>query len=386
MRTYNTHGSDLVVGALVADAAALGLHWIYSQPRLRRVGGEAPEFLEPKPDHYVGVPSYFAHGMRHGGDNSMYGEGIVVVLRSLPKGPFQWRRYADAFSEHFGPGGEYVGYIDTPTRQTLTNQIVSEMDLRTRAGRLPFDGDEADKVSVLHKVMGAYSVSRGDDLRQRVNEAITQTKGGEAQLDLAGRMIDLLESEERFPGADDEQLPALTKVPPLVARYRDDPNWERYVEEAVRVSANNDTAVEWARFFTRLLVWASGEQARHGDLAEEIARIVAEFSGGVQTVVKRALSRQGEDSKAVGLKLGLACELVMGVPLALHILLNSHDYPTAVRKNILCGGDSCGRAVVVGSLAAALWGETIPQDWVRRTARTVEVMRLLQGDEEPSSR
>ena len=38
---------NAILGALVADAAALGLHWIYDQDRVREVAGNTPEFREP---------------------------------------------------------------------------------------------------------------------------------------------------------------------------------------------------------------------------------------------------------------------------------------------------------------------------------------------------
>jgi len=48
-------------GALVADAAARGLHWFYDQERLAALAGDRPEFTAPDPAHYAGAKSFFAH-------------------------------------------------------------------------------------------------------------------------------------------------------------------------------------------------------------------------------------------------------------------------------------------------------------------------------------
>jgi hypothetical protein len=50
-----------MMGVAVADAAALGLHWIYDIKQIKDVGGDAPEFIDPDQKNYHGVPSYFAH-------------------------------------------------------------------------------------------------------------------------------------------------------------------------------------------------------------------------------------------------------------------------------------------------------------------------------------
>jgi ADP-ribosylglycohydrolase len=52
------------------------------------------------------------------------------------------------------------------------------------------------------------------------------------------------------------------------------------------------------------------------------------------------------------------------------------DNPDAVRRNIYACGDSCGRAMVVGSLGGALFGG-IPDDWRTRVTRREEISGAL---------
>jgi len=361
----------MLVGAAVADAASMGLHWIYAQPRVRRAGGDTPEFTEPDPANYEGVPSYFAHAGRHAGDFSMYGESLMVVLRSISEhGEFDWQHYAQAFQGHFGFGGGYVGYIDTPTRETLVNMILQQRELLEAAMAVEYDGSPDTKRSIARKVISNAQLVRGEALRNKVTESIRLTKGDEAEVELAARMIEILEGKVSYTGADDAQLPALTKVPVLVAAYSDDPDLERMVEAAVRVTNNNDAAVDWALFLTRLLTWALQEEATIGDLETQVKTLLGRSPDHVVTAIEGVLKRRGEDPKTVTMKVGPACELNTGVPVAIHNLLTAESYTAAVRRNILACGDSCGRAMVVGSLAGALFAGDdaagIPADWIER--------------------
>lgn len=373
----------MLVGAAVADAASMGLHWIYAQPRVRRAGGDTPEFTEPDPANYEGVPSYFAHAGRHAGDFSMYGESLMVVLRSLAEnGEFDWQHYAQQFQGHFGFGGGYVGYIDTPTRETLINMILQQRELLEAAMAVEFDGSEDTKRSIARKVISNAQLVRGEALRKKVSESIRLTKGDEAEVELAERMIDILEGKVSYAGADDAQLPALTKVPVLVAAYHGNPNLEQMVEEAVRVTNNNDEAVDWALFLTRLLTWSLETDATIGELESQVKAVLEKSPSHVVTAMEGALKRRGEDPKTVTMKIGPACELNTGVPVAIHNLLTADSYTTAVRRNILACGDSCGRAMVVGSLAGALFADDeaagVPSDWIDRVTLGDELLRLTE--------
>ena len=72
-----------LAGGWVADAASLGLHWLYNPERIAEVGGEAPEFLPPKADYYTKGFGYFAHEGKDIGDVSHYGAATGVLTDSL---------------------------------------------------------------------------------------------------------------------------------------------------------------------------------------------------------------------------------------------------------------------------------------------------------------
>jgi hypothetical protein len=63
-------------GRLVADAAALGSHWIYDLEHQRRqFPGGVHGFEKPPPGHY--------HGGKNPGDQTHYGDGALLLLDSV---------------------------------------------------------------------------------------------------------------------------------------------------------------------------------------------------------------------------------------------------------------------------------------------------------------
>jgi ADP-ribosylglycohydrolase len=90
----------------------------------------------------------------------------------------------------------------------------------------------------------------------------------------------------------------------------------------------------------------------------------------------------GQDTKAVTLKFGPACDCAMGMPSSLHNVATAESFAAAVRKNIYSCGDSCGRAMIVGALAGAMYGiggtRGIPEEWLTRARLAPDAIRLAE--------
>ena len=48
-----TRARNCILGALVADAASMGFHWLYSQRRISELAPDQPEFREPSEEDYL---------------------------------------------------------------------------------------------------------------------------------------------------------------------------------------------------------------------------------------------------------------------------------------------------------------------------------------------
>ena len=279
--------SATILGALVADSASLGLHWVYDPARIAEIEQlRGIVFLHPDASNYSGIKGYFAHRLKVAGDSSSYGETCLLMLKHLAQhGGFNRVEYQSEFRAYFGPGGEYVGYIDTPTRLTLGTLSALE------PGKFP-----------------------------------------------------------AASGADDDQHPALAALPALVAAHNGTlEELIARVEDAVRVTNNNELAISAARCASAALF-----NLLHGMPLPQAFNEVLPFAGNtLEPLLAEALAMPQLDSIAAAERFGSSCHVAEGLPLIFHLALRAPDYKTAVESNIRAGGDNCGRSIMLGAIVAA---------------------------------
>lgn len=290
--TTEARASASIFGALLADGAALGLHWIYDPARIAQIeaaqGGVA--FLPIEKANYEGVPAYFAHGARQSGMGSQYGEALRLVLDSLQASPgrFDVQDYQNRFLAAFDMGGSYHGYIDKPTRGTVEN---------IRAGQTAPSG-----------IM-------------------------------------------------DDQHPALARLPALVALGRD----AAELRASIEVTNCHEDALAYGAVFADLL----GRVMAAEPLPDALRASAEAAPEEAKRRLLAALDTEEVDSTTYGAITERACHLKQGMPLGFHILSHAQSYRDAVERNIRAGGDSCGRALLIGAVMGARegWGG-MPEEWI----------------------
>ncbi|MGF2735800.1 ADP-ribosylglycohydrolase family protein [Marinobacter sp. DUT-1] len=374
-----------LAGGWVADAASLGLHWLYDSPRILEVGGQSPEFLPPKADNFKGGFGYFAHEGKQSGDISHYGAATGVLTDSLlaSEGKLEIRDYQRRFRAYFGPGGQWQGYIDNPTRVTLNNLNTIEQEAIEQAqSTVRAELTDRQRRILVQKVLPYTRRLSGDQLAGPVRKAIDltyhETEVQEAGVYLAETIDQHLVPES---GADDMQLPAVSKLPPLVACYCGSDKLMEITEAAVRVTNHNDEAVAWAKCAARLL----DNLFRGETMAEALAAAAAKAPDTEQ--LSRAAAFDGLDAAGAGDRFGRTCYLHEAMPVIFHILTHASSFAEAVRANIQCGGDSCGRAWIIGPAMAAIHGVSgehgIPLSWLARVTDSpnilLDIERLIYG-------
>ena len=357
-----------LAGGWVADAASLGLHWLYDSNRILEVGGQAPEFLPPKADYFTGGFGYFAHAGKQPGDVSHYGAATGVLTDSLlaSEGKLDTRDYQRRFRAFFGPGGHWRGFLDNPTRGTLNNLNTIEQEAIEQAqANTDAELTERQKKILVQKVLPYTRRLSGDQLAAPVREAINLTYK-ETAIQEAGVLLAQTIDQQLVPesGADDMQLPAVSKLAPLVARYCGSEELMQVTEAATRVTNHNDEAVAWAKCAARLL-----ERLFQGDSMAAALDAAAPEAPDSDNLGK---ARAGAHLDAIGAgdTFGRTCYLHEAMPVIFHILSHARSYTQAVRANIQCGGDSCGRAWIIGPAMAAVHGvggeQGIALSWLAR--------------------
>lgn len=105
----DNHSRAAVWGGFVADALALGAHWIYDTDRIDREMGRVEAFLAP--------PDGGFHSGKDKGQFTHYGDQMMVLLRSTASsGAFDLERFFWSWQSLFR---DYSGYVDRATRETL---------------------------------------------------------------------------------------------------------------------------------------------------------------------------------------------------------------------------------------------------------------------------
>lgn len=101
----------MIWGQLVADAAALGAHWIYDPAKMaERFPNGVEPFATPAEGHY--------HEGKHSGAFTLYGDAGMLVLETVAEeGHFDHVAFGERFMSTMTPG-HYRGYIDHATTQT----------------------------------------------------------------------------------------------------------------------------------------------------------------------------------------------------------------------------------------------------------------------------
>jgi ADP-ribosylglycohydrolase len=157
-------------------------------------------------------------------------------------------------------------------------------------------------------------------------------------------------------GVDDNQHPAIATLPAILAKYGNDAARLKAAMEVTNVN-------KMAAGYSEIIATALASVIDGGSLKDAL-----EVGAKSDPLLQNALSSQ-IDSVAYGEVTKRECHLDQGAPLSWHILANTTSYQEAVETNIRTGGDSAGRAMIVGALAGAAYGiDAIPDAWLSAVA------------------
>lgn len=99
-----------VIGAFVADALSLGVHWVYNTGVIEKKFGRVEQYYDPLTSFHKG---------KKAGDFTHYGDQMLVLLESvISGGGFDALRFAERWRTFFA---DYGGYFDKATKATLEN-------------------------------------------------------------------------------------------------------------------------------------------------------------------------------------------------------------------------------------------------------------------------
>lgn len=354
IKTMRARAVNTLASTIVADAASMATHWVYSAEELATLLGDqlaTPEFHETPSCPYYSPTTHTGHYAS--GSVSPYGEEVLAILNYMTK-----EKDATLTS------GEGLAHAYYKWAKEFTGFKFSTVKL-FEANMTKF---EAEKVEQVFPKCG-------------------MSEGGH------------------------QQNNSIWHVPTIVCRYLHNPaECLAKVEEAVRVDQGYDLSVGFALCYTKMLLAAYGgaslKEAVEAGKADTLESIVKNIERAIADTTKTC---DGEESDAKMLEYvdALTAEFFQeGMPdytkkvlaknclypwafiVSLKIALDAQAmrdaqekpeefdvFVWAVRRNIMIGGDTCGRVALFAGLLAAT-GVALPVDWVKKTTQYDEIEKL----------
>jgi ADP-ribosylglycohydrolase len=179
-------------------------------------------------------------------------------------------------------------------------------------------------------------------------------------------------------GSDSDDLAGAARIAPLLNVYREYP--EKLIASAEAQTAfthNNSQVIKSAEFFS--IVTYQILQGAAPLAAIEHARKEKFNSDPFSEWIEMGLQSVDQDTRQTILDFGQMCETAAAFPGVIHLIAKyENDLKQALVENVMAGGDSAGRGLIVGMLLGAYLGkEAIPQEWLTDMKAYPQIVDLL---------
>jgi len=191
------------------------------------------------------------------------------------------------------------------------------------------------------------------------------------------KIFDFGESPENS-GSNSNDLAGASRVAPLVFTLRHDlPALVEAARAQTKMTHNHAQVIEAAEFFARA-AWAllSGKSL---DAALDSAAEAGYASAPVERWLALGRESAGEETVAAIGRFGRSCHIDEAMPGVIHLLVRyGDDLRTGLVQNVMAGGDSAARGMLVGMLLGASLGrDALPEEWVGGLAARETIERDL---------
>ncbi len=180
--------------------------------------------------------------------------------------------------------------------------------------------------------------------------------------------LDLLSSgiSPEKAGSSSNDLAGASRIAPVLIAYaqKDFNEVQSVVEEQTAMTHNDPQVIETATFFARVVF-----RIFEGIGVEAAIEYAALFDYNhlpAEEWLELAINHLELDSVSALQKLGQDCHIDHAFPATLYLLLKYGDsFETANIENIMAGGDSAARGLIIGMVLGSKYGlESIPEKWI----------------------
>jgi len=294
------------VGAIVGDAACLHLDWIYDQKKVETIVGDhdEPAFWFESHCPFFTMPN---------GNVTCYADEAIQVLKCMTEngGVFDDTKVINHFLKHFGEP-------ESPYQIAL-----------------------AKRKDKKYPIAGPWIQGAMISMMDRFKADIIPP-GSEDAIEHDGLCTALPLIVQKSPNLSDSDLMKAVHIMTLDPLAEEHHKAEAYLISQF-IQAQEDPVKSTKEKF-----------AANKDILNEI------------TAVENGLN-EGKSAKELVKQFGMACPMPGSFQSSLVSIIGAKSYPDAIRETVLCGGDSCSRANLIGACLGAKFGiQGIPEDWMSK--------------------
>ena len=163
-------------------------------------------------------------------------------------------------------------------------------------------------------------------------------------------------------GSSSDDLSGIARVAPLIFYHFDDPDLSKSIELQTRLTHNSDFLCQIGFFIQDLLL-----ELIIGKPFNQTLDVITFKYPEIGIIISKLNKRLTEDTFTVVKDIGQSASSQFSFPAALYLLLKyKDDFQEAMKQNLLCGGDSASRGMVIGMILGATFGfSNLPTQWVK---------------------
>jgi ADP-ribosylglycohydrolase len=176
-------------------------------------------------------------------------------------------------------------------------------------------------------------------------------------------------------GSRSSELGGTSRIAPLAYRYRENPDTLTAAARAqTAMTHNNQEVLESSEFF-------AGVVSKVLQGSAPVAAVKASLPDGrLGRLVQDGLESSGLETRKAIKGFGQMCDIAAGLPGVIHLIARyENNLKEALVENVMAGGDSAARGMLVGMVLGAHQGPAaIPSDWLAELKSHQQISELLQ--------
>ena len=194
------------------------------------------------------------------------------------------------------------------------------------------------------------------------------------------KTLENMNSNKNPSGSDSDDMAGASRIAPIMLYYYSDIG--KAVEFSIqqtKTTHNNKLVVDISKFFAYMLFYVL--RGDNPQAAIKKASDIFDREYVINQYVNMAFESCYDNSIDTIRRFGQECSVKGAFPSALHIIIKYHDdFEGALVQNVMAGGDSAARALIIGAVLGAYNGtDAIPQSWLKEMKSYDDVMAIIRN-------